>query len=133
MKKTFNLFVYGTLKKGQRANRYLSTSEFIGNATTKDSIFDMQSNQGLYPFAFLNGNNRISGEIYSVPMDELKFLDMYEGYSPDGKGLYLRDEFNYVLDDGKEIKAIMYYQKSNVHNLKNLTNIGSDGDKLFWK
>ena len=133
MTETFNLFVYGTLKKGQRANHYLKDAKFIGNATTKDSIFDMQSNQGLYPFVFLDGNKRILGEVYSVPMDELKFLDMYEGYRPDGSGLYLRNEFDYVLENGQEIKAIMYYQKANVHNLKNLTKIGSDGDKLFWK
>ena len=133
MKETFDLFVYGTLKKGQRANNYLKDAEFIGNASTKDSIFDMKSNHGYYPFVFLDGNKDIIGEIYKVPMKRLADLDSYEGYSPNGDGLYLRNEFDYVLDTGQEIKAIMYYQKDNKYNLKDMTNIGLDGNKLFWK
>ena len=133
MEETFDLFVYGTLKKGQRAEGFLKYANFLGKAVTKDAIFDMQSNNGYYPFVFLDGNKRILGEVYRVPMKDLQYLDMYEGYSPDGSGLYLRNTFDYILEDGQEIKAILYYQKYNVKNLKNLTNIGLDGDKLFWK
>ena len=131
--KTFNLFVYGTLKKNQIANHYLKDAKFIGNATTKDSIFDMKSNRGYYPFVFLNGNKDIMGEIYEVPMEKLKDLDAYEGYSPDGNGLYLRNVFDYVLENGQDIKAIMYYQKDNKYNLKDMTNVELIGNNFIWK
>jgi gamma-glutamylcyclotransferase (GGCT)/AIG2-like uncharacterized protein YtfP len=131
--KTFNLFVYGTLKKNHTANHYLKDAKFIGNATTKDSIFDMKSNRGHYPFVFLNGNKDIMGEIYEVPMEKLKDLDAYEGYSLDGNGLYLRNIFDYVLENGQEIKAIMYYQKDNKYNLKDMTNVELIGNNFIWK
>lgn len=125
---TFNLFVYGTLKKGQRANDYLKNAKFIGNATTKDSNFIMVSTNGSYPFVFNCGNKKVSGEIYEVPTSALRNLDYYEGYSPDRKGLYIRDEFDYILEDGKEIKAIMYYQK-----IENMERIKLENDIFSWK
>lgn len=106
----FNLFVYGTLKKNECANDFLRNCKFIGKATTKDAAFTMASNNGHYPFVFSNGDKKISGEIYECPNEVLPHLDMYEGYTGDSTGLYLRKIFNYVLDNGKEIQAYMYFQ-----------------------
>ena len=110
MENSFNLFVYGTLKRNERANHFLQGCEFIGEAVSKDACFDMKSNNGYYPFIFTNGDSKVGGEIYKCPLNILPYLDSYEGYREDGDGLYLRGEFEYLLKDGTSIKAIMYYQ-----------------------
>ncbi len=129
----FNLFVYGTLKRNEGANHFLKDCTFVGNAVTKDAKFNMKSNNGYFPFVFNNGDKKIAGEIYECPDQVLPYLDMYEGYRPDGSGLYLRNEFDYVLDNGKDIKAIMYYQNdtSVVKNVNILTKDVKLNENIF--
>ena len=140
MEKTFNLFVYGTLKRNEGANHFLRDCEFIGEAVSADACFDMKSNNGHFPFIFTNGNNKVGGEVYKCPTEILPYLDSYEGYREDGEGLYLRKEFKYLLKDGQSVKAIMYYQNGDnkglfLHNLDDegkQKGIEKYGDIFFW-
>ena len=71
------VFVYGSLKSGFGNNRLLESSEFIGDALTLASKFDMISLGG-FPGVVSGGQKRISGEVYSVSDDTLSRLDVLE-------------------------------------------------------
>lgn len=80
------VFVYGTLKKGERANFKLDASDFRGGFMTqmKFRLFGEA-----FPMAFLDeeGHN-VAGEVYYVDDPTLDRLDQYEGYP----GFYTRDK-----------------------------------------
>lgn len=125
---TFNLFVYGTLKKGQTSEKYLTDAEFLGKAVSKESKFFMVCMKAFwYPFVFNNGDKKISGEIYKVPVEKLKELDYYEGYQENRNGLYIRDSFDYVLENGETVNAIMYYVST-----ENMNGIKLENNTFSW-
>lgn len=73
------VFVYGTLKKGQRAHRMLSKSPFLGEVRTH-SRYHLYS-YGWYP-GMLEGSpkgNGVLGELYEVDDATMAKLDRYEG------------------------------------------------------
>ena len=75
------LFVYGTLKKGFRANFLLENEVFISNAKTIDKFCMISSELGSYPILYNNVSNlgkKVYGEIYSVSCDKFEELDSYE-------------------------------------------------------
>ena len=72
------VFVYGTLKRGQRNHHYLAEAEFVGDHLT-DECFSMYQFDD-YPAVTENGNHAISGEIYRVNQLEFEMLDELEGY-----------------------------------------------------
>jgi len=109
MSKTY-LFVYGTLMKNHSANQYLMNETYIGKATTKNNEFSMISCNGMYPMVFNFGDKKISGEIYEIDEKLFHYLDTYEGCDNTPEALYKRDCFDYVLENGDEVKAHMYYQ-----------------------
>ncbi len=81
------VFVYGTLKKGQRNHHILETgnAKFIGATVTKEEkflmhVFESVSSPGKFtPGVFLNGAGKISGELYEVNSKTLCELDRLEG------------------------------------------------------
>lgn len=101
--------VYGTLRKGERANYMLDNCEFIG-ATIEKLPFIMV-NLGSFP-ALLESevNNQIVLETYKFPeepnMIEAR-LDSYEGYQSNGNGLY--DKKSITLASG--IESSVYFMK----------------------
>jgi|MDSW01.3.fsa_nt_gb gamma-glutamylcyclotransferase (GGCT)/AIG2-like uncharacterized protein YtfP len=78
------LFVYGTLKRGQRNNFFLETAEFICETTTTSARFSMvniaskQVIGALYPTILEDGNFKISGEIYAIDLPTLERIDVLE-------------------------------------------------------
>lgn len=82
------LFVYGTLKKGERAYNRLEGSKLIAMAELQPEYKLL--NCGRYPALVKakNGTNAISGEIYEVAKDVLENLHNYEGVS---SGLFYFD------------------------------------------
>lgn len=82
------VFVYGTLKKGERAYGRLKGSKLIAMADLQPEYKLL--NCGRYPALVKakNGTNEVSGEIYEVTKDVLQELHDYEGVS---SGLFYFD------------------------------------------
>jgi gamma-glutamylcyclotransferase (GGCT)/AIG2-like uncharacterized protein YtfP len=85
------LFVYGSLKRGQRAHHLLQGLPWLGQAWLPGAcLHDL----GPFPMAVL-GEGRIQGELYGVGETDLAALDRYEG----APRLYQRLWLN--LEDGR--------------------------------
>jgi gamma-glutamylaminecyclotransferase len=101
--RTYLVFVYGTLRKGQGNHYLFKSSKFIGNAKTKLSY-------ALYvnwvPFLSRTASvSQVTGEVYSIDDATLLNLDRLEGH-PDA---YKRDQAEVVLEDGTELIAWIYF------------------------
>jgi gamma-glutamylcyclotransferase (GGCT)/AIG2-like uncharacterized protein YtfP len=85
------LFVYGSLKRGQRAHHLLRELPWLGQAWLPGAcLHDL----GPFPMAVL-GEGRIQGELYGVGETDLAALDRYEG----APRLYQRHWLS--LEDGR--------------------------------
>ncbi|MGH7460267.1 MAG: gamma-glutamylcyclotransferase family protein [Longimicrobiales bacterium] len=81
---TFNLFVYGTLKRGGTASHLMKDSTYIGTATVGGILYDMD---GEYTALMLYGAEPVDGEVWCCPWQLLARLDAYERVST---GLFRR-------------------------------------------
>lgn len=74
-----NLFVYGTLQRGQRQNGLLAGQEFVGPARTRPRyrLHDL----GRYPGLVEDEDQGVAveGEIWRIDDETLQRLDDYEG------------------------------------------------------
>ena len=72
------VFVYGTLKQGQRNFHFLQDAEFIGQFSTEPiySMFIFED----YPAVCVDGQHAIHGEIYRVNEAQFGLLDELEWY-----------------------------------------------------
>jgi gamma-glutamylaminecyclotransferase len=72
------LFVYGTLKCGQRNHRLIADQEFLGEAVTEPRyrVYDL----GPYPGLIADGSNglAVKGELWAVSDCRLAELDDFE-------------------------------------------------------
>lgn len=85
MRDRFNVFVYGTLRKGQEANHKLAGAEYVGDAHVTGILYNIDDK---FPALVLYvGAARVDGEIWRCPIDMLSELDTYEGVSD---GLFRR-------------------------------------------
>lgn len=82
------VFVYGTLKKGERAYSKLKGSKLIAMAELQSEY--KLINCGRYPALIKakNGTNAVPGEIYEVSKEVLQNIHDYEGVS---SGLFYFD------------------------------------------
>jgi len=100
------VFVYGTLIRGQRNNRLLSESEFLGQAELSDyAMYDLL----YFPGIKANPGSKVKGELYKVDESTLEALDKLEG---DGY-LYVRQKVK-VLLDGASVPAFTYVYNQEV-------------------
>ncbi len=106
----FYIFVYGTLKRGKRANSLLSDAKFIGSGTVSGYEMYMVSD---YP-GVVRGEGRVKGEVYEVDGETLKRLDEYEGVPI----LYERIEEAVELEDGRKVRAYLYLYKGRIDDLR---------------
>jgi gamma-glutamylcyclotransferase (GGCT)/AIG2-like uncharacterized protein YtfP len=72
------LFVYGTLKRGQRNHRAIERSRFFGEARTAPqfTLHDLL----WYPAMVLGGTTSVAGELYDVDDATLAVVDRIEGH-----------------------------------------------------
>ena len=81
-----NLFVYGTLMRGESREGYLSDQEFVGSAETAPGY--RLYNVGAYPALVVSiPGVSVVGELWRVGDDKLLELDDVEGID---EGLYAR-------------------------------------------
>ena len=80
--KNRQVFVYGTLMKGESNHYFLKNSAYINGATVDG--YEMY-NVGYYP-AIIPGKGKIIGELYEVSIDDMPSIDMLEGEG----SLYIR-------------------------------------------
>jgi gamma-glutamylcyclotransferase (GGCT)/AIG2-like uncharacterized protein YtfP len=78
---TNKVFVYGTLKRGNRTRGMdmMGQAQFIAEAVTVEadySLYDL----GSFPAVSRIGENRIAGEVWEVDDEMMKVLDNIEGY-----------------------------------------------------
>ena len=69
------VFVYGTLMKGETNHRYLENSTYLG--TTLIEGYEMYD-VGWYP-AIIAGDGLVVGEVYQVPKSDMPAIDRLEG------------------------------------------------------
>ena len=72
------VFVYGTLLRGEPNHRLLAGSPLVGEARTEPA-FELVS-LGPYPALVGGGATSVKGEIYEVDMATLAALDRLEGH-----------------------------------------------------
>lgn len=111
------IFVYGTLKKGFRANDMLQKwdADYIGPAKTAPQykLYEVNWFPGMvFDQDFQDGG--VEGELYNVSEEAMRSLDRYEG----APSLFRRDEIE--LDDGE--KVIAYIFNGNTSELKLVEN-----------
>lgn len=74
-----NVFaVYGTLRKGQRANHMLKDAKYLGTDTVQGTLLNIGAYPGYLPSP---ESHSVVVDLYEVECDENKrVLDSYEGY-----------------------------------------------------
>ena len=72
------IFVYGTLRRGERAHHLFSGAPFLGEARTEEgyALIDL----GAYPGLVRAVSGRVVGEVYEVGARRLAEIDAYEGH-----------------------------------------------------
>lgn len=103
------MFVYGTLKKGERLHGLLQKQKRIGTAITIDSNFTIKDFLNSYPITFRHFDKKackykVKGELYEIKDDvvyeSVKAMELNAGY----------DLVNTIVEteDGKEHVAEMF-------------------------
>lgn len=102
---SYNVFVYGTLKKGFCNNRCIREGKLIGDGKTIE-LYAM-SDLGAFPaIDITKAISNIKGEVWNVSPDTLfNSLDHLEGYP----SFYNRREEVIELESGERVKALMYH------------------------
>jgi len=82
------VFVYGTLRKGQRndINLYQPQPLYMGSTWVKGQLYS----RGWYPGIRLGGEQKVLGEVYQVSAQLLAQLDELEEVAPVPSGEYQR-------------------------------------------
>lgn len=104
------LFTYGTLRPSLYPHRLLPGMDPVrATLTAQLQMFNLghfpalieveEGGRGMW--------GEIVGEVITIP--DIKMYDAYEGYTPDGKGLYDRAEFAVTLDSGETCRAWVYF------------------------
>lgn len=135
MQKVFNLFVYGSLRKGFKNPAYNYVSRYFSLVSSNAKANGVLYNMGTFPVAKSTTENKfIVGELYTIQnKDEFSFaiaqLDDYEGvFAEEGElPLFNRDK-TIVYFDGLAVEAWVYWYNGNVSGKK----IIESGDVLQY-
>lgn len=103
-------FVYGTLRRGQRAERFWSESagvEYLGSGRTRGLMFHL----GGFPGCVFHPATPsfIVGDVIEVnDQSIINRFDQYEGFEPNDRinSLYIRKEVE--LEDGRTVQTYEY-------------------------
>lgn len=107
------LFTYGSLRPSLSPSNVarFNLKPIVGKATLSGKL-EMVS-VGWFPALIpCEGWNTVVGEL--VEVSDLTYIDQYEGYQPNGRGLYDREELP-VFVDGKKYIAWVYFMHRRPH------------------
>ncbi len=123
-----NVFVYGTLRKGERNDHFLDGAVCTyGQCRTNGSLYD--TNNG-YPVMKENKSSWIYGELYEVTESQLQAINRLEGFEEGNQdNLYNRTTVPVYNDSGGKVSAIIYTAGQTLH--KSTKRISS-GDWLVY-
>lgn len=107
-----NVFVYGTLMKGETNHHYLENSTFLSMAAIEG--YDMYD-VGWYP-AIIDGDSLIIGELYQVPTNNMQSIDMLEGEG----SLYIKRCETVTDSNGKSSFAFIYIYNRDCSDLERI-------------
>lgn len=105
------VFVYGTLRKGEKYSYYLNEAECLDeNCTIEGQLYDTEWG---YPALVCESSNiPVKGELYRVTSEQLKELDKLEDYEENGtNNLYERITVKVTTENGEQ-EAIVYVMTS---------------------
>ena len=107
-----NVFVYGTLMRGESAHSYLAKAEFIGDYRLCDyAIYNLGWVPGILPKA----GSCVYGEVYAVDDRMLHEMDRYEGEG----SLYHRTPIAVENETGTvDAVAYVYAREIKGHEIK---------------
>lgn len=110
------LFIYGTLRKGCRAHRYMNEAKFLGRGTLAGKLYYIDR----YPGLVDSTEGNVVGEIYEVDDVVLASLDNYEGCFEDPPH-YTRETREVLFEDGelREVQTYIFRQLDESHSLLN--------------
>ena len=93
------VFVYGTLRRGERNHYLLETSHFsrVGRTEPRFTLVSF----GPFPAMVEGGTCAVVGEVYEVDDETLKALDRLEGHP------IFYQRMPVLLDDGDEVVAYL--------------------------
>lgn len=117
------IYVYGTLKKGERAHYLLEGAKFIGITVVPDIALCVFSH-ATFPGAMLKEGCQLECETYLVSSDKLAQLDIYEGVS---SGLYS----HYKYDNGIIYLYNQHYV-SQPPRLSHISQVAEPGKVAVW-
>lgn len=127
------VFVYGTLKRGHGNHVLLENSDYLGEAVSELSRYEMRAPEtGGFPFVtdvsvHSKNKGRILGEIYRVDDSVLDRLDLLEGHP----SFYTRRIRTFKLLDSGEVVAAWIYLHPRVDYPLCDKIILSDGDEAY--
>jgi gamma-glutamylcyclotransferase (GGCT)/AIG2-like uncharacterized protein YtfP len=117
------LFVYGTLKRGQKSplqERMENSTTFISEATVNGNLYMVT----YYPALSLECvNSTVHGEVFEIDDQALlNELDEYEGIcnEPSAPNEYRRELIDVTLKDQSTVKAWAYIYNWSTENLKRI-------------
>ena len=85
------VFVYGTLKRGQRNAHYLQAAEYLGDFVTGEAYWMFEFDD--YPAVCERGRDAIYGEVYRVTDRQFALLDELEWYPDYYQRIVIPTEF----------------------------------------
>ena len=99
---TVNVFVYGTLMKGEHNHYFLEKAEYIGEYKTEArwGLINIGQFPALVPHVL-----EVEGEVYKVSLATLNTLDRLEGVA---HGLYRRRDIVVYDENDEGIEAEVY-------------------------
>ena len=106
------VFVYGTLMKGESNHHFLANSTYLKVATVNG--YEMY-NVGYFP-AIIPAEGKVIGELYQVPISQMPSIDMLEGEG----SLYIRKCKSIQGVDGEKTLAYLYEYAQDVSNLEKI-------------
>lgn len=121
------IFVYGTLRPKLYPKRRPIGVEDVVGATLAANL--KMFNLGAFPALVEDaGVHLITGESYTLP--DITVFDAYEGYLPNGRGLYDRSLFQIELEDGLKTQAWVYWMHKERHEFGDVIDSGDWADVL---
>lgn len=106
---TVLLFVYGTLKAGYHNHHLLVNAQLVGRARLTDPEWILVDAGIPFLVPGPNTGNRVSGELYRVPVADMMAVDWLEGVRPGVTGRYERWHTTVELDADGSLHGCYVY------------------------